>query len=164
MIDTEPFLDAAIASLRTNLPGKLDALNATASFAVPKPDDDSYFLGVVSRPLKYPIVEVAVPDWTMTGFDVGTLTADAEFPMMVSATLRDAGEAALHSDRLYRSTLRYVRALLNTLLEPNAFGLHATVTAVRGAYRMNPETRESSEVIAAALVAFTIDTTQTREV
>lgn len=165
MIDTESFLDEAIASLRTQLPAAIDALNLSGAYdpPVPKPEPEDYYVGPVRRPLRYPIVEIAVPNWTLTDLDLGQLTADADFTMMASVTLRDVGEAALHSDRLYRWQQRYVRALLNVLLEPNAFGQHATVTGISGAYRQNPQTRESEEVIGAAVVAFTVETTQTRE-
>jgi len=173
MIDTEPFLAEALASLRTKLPAALAAVDVALGLsggdALPLPRDDGgaigsanvdYYLGVVAKPLRYPLVEVAVPDWSMTGFDIAQLEADAEFPLMAAATLRDA---SLSSDRLYRMLLRYTRALLNVLLVPQAFGQGATVTSVRGAYRQNPESRETEQVIGASLVALSISTTQNRE-
>jgi hypothetical protein len=167
VINTEPFLVEALASLKAGLPGQLAAIDAlyTDFDLVPDfvPDADNYWTGVVRKPLKYPIVEVAVPDWTMTGFDINQMAADCSFPMFVSATLRVVEPAAQHSDKLYRLCMRYVRAILNTLLVPGAFGQGAVVNAVRGAYRQNPETRDREEIIGAALVAFTLESQDQRE-
>ena len=170
MIDTEPFLAEALSSLRARLPARIDAINETsADVVLEKPRDDGgpigspdldYYLGAVVKPLRYPLVEVAVPNWTMTGFDLGMLTASASFPMLVGLTARDA---SLSSDRLYRMMLRYTRAILNVLLEPNSFGQGAVVTAVSGAYRQNPESNQSEEVIGAVVVAFTLESSEQRE-
>jgi hypothetical protein len=171
VIHLEPFLDGALASLRANLPARLAALS-TSSVPLDPPADDGgplgspgldYYAGVVRKPLRYPLVEVAAPDWTMTDFDLGQLTGDFDFPMMASATLRIVDPAALHSDRMYRSQMRYAAAILNVLLEPGAFGDGATVVSARGAYRQNPETRETEEIVGGVVIAFGIETTDSRD-
>lgn len=162
MIHLEPFLDEAVSSLRTSLPAALAALS-TDAVPLDPPAAEDYYTGVVRAPLRYPLIEVASPDWTMTDFDLGSLTGDFDFPMMVSATLRIVDPAALHSDRMYRSQMRYAAAILNVLLEPDAFGQHATVASARGAYRQNPETREANEIVGAVVVAFGIQTTDSRD-
>lgn len=167
MIELEPYLDTAAEALRVNLRTKLLALDAD----LPIPLDDGgavgaagtdYYVGVVQKPLRYPLVEIAVADWNMTEFSLATLTAMSEFPLLASATLRTAD---LSTDRLYRMLMRYTRAMLNVLLDQNLWDAGGRVTSVRGAYRQNPEDREDvSAVLGATVLALTIESTDTRDV
>lgn len=157
MLHLEPYLDAAREYLRDNLPTRLAVVNGELTdFELPVPDQDSYLLGVTSTTLKYPLIEVASPDWTMTAFDLGQFTGDFNFTIVVRAMLQD-----LDYDRLTRSLYRYGRCLTEVLCEPGAFG-EGVVDSIRGAYRVNPETNDREEFVAGALLVFSIRSTETR--
>lgn len=162
MIGGEAYLDSAAEALRVNLPAALAAIDPS----LPVPLDDGgavgergtdYYVGTVKKPIRYPLIEVAVPDWTLDEFSLERLTANASFPLFVGATIRSAD---LSSDRLYRMQMRYTRAILSVLLDPDKWTVGGAIASVQGAYRQNPAEREDVEEITGAIVvAFTIETT-----
>ncbi|MBA2741944.1 MAG: hypothetical protein H0U46_08030 [Actinobacteria bacterium] len=157
MIELEPYLDSCRAALAAGLPARLTAIDSELEH----PREDDYYVGVVKVPLRFPLVEVAVADWQMTDFDLGQLSATAEFTLIVSATIRTAEQS---TDRLYRMLMRYTRAILNVVLDPAVFQAGGVVTSVQGGYRMNPDDRrDAAEVTGATALAFTIETSDSRE-
>lgn len=158
MIHAEEFLDATIATLKANLPAALAAINAAhTDFQVAVPDDDSYSTGTLDI-LRYPWIEVAVPDFSISNFSMEQWDADF-YPVVI---VRGLYQEPLSADRLDRALKRYGQALLNVLLTPNAFGAHEVVQSVRGGYRVNPETQERTEFTGGVVAAFTIESTVTR--
>lgn len=166
MIGPEPWLDAAAEALRVYLPAELSAIDPELKApldeggAIGQPMTD-YYAGVVRKVLRYPIIEVAVPDDSLTNFSLARLTGDYELNMIVMATIRDAD---LGVGRLYRMQIAYRRAMLGVLLDPEKFLAGGAITAVRTAYRQSPEDREDAEMFVGAIaVGLTIETTDSRE-
>lgn len=173
MFGAETLLDQALASLRASLPARLDAISDDLGLVgedrLPKPADDGgpissdgvdYYIGTVVTPLRYPLVEIAVPDGSLTAFSLERLTANADLSLIVISTLRDA---RMTSDALYRSLLRYNRAVLGVLLDPGSFAEGGAISSVQFAYRTNPRERETEQVIGGAALAFSLATTDSRD-
>jgi len=172
MLDPELFLDAALASLRQNLPAKIAAINAergaaVGGFDLKVPDDDlalplsdphvSYSTGT-KEILRYPFVEVANPDFTIDNFSLAQYDA-AWNPDIV---VRVWYEAALDADQLDRALKRYVRAVFEILATPDAMGKSESIARIRGGWRTNPETNERQELFGAAVLVFTMDSVARR--
>lgn len=165
MIGGESYLNSAAEALRVHLPAALAAIDSS----LPVPLDEGgavnakgtdYYVGVVKKPLRYPLIEVAIADWQLDAFDLQTLTANASFPLFVGATIRSADTS---TDKLYRMQMRYTAAILNVLLNPDKWDAEGSITSVQGAYRQNPEEREDApEITGALVIAFSIETTDQR--
>jgi hypothetical protein len=165
VIGGEAYLNSAAEALRVNLPAALRAIDSEIS--IPLDDGGAvgargtdYYVGVVKKPIRYPLIEVAVPDWKLDAFDLNRLTANASFPVFVGATMRSAD---LSTDRLYRMQMRYTAAILNVLLNPDKWAVSGAITAVQGAYRQSPAERaDAEEITGSIVVAFAIETTDQR--
>lgn len=161
MLHIEPNLDAAIASLKANLPGSIAVVNAQfTDFDIPTPAADGYSLGAM--PVIYqalPLVEVAAPDWTMEGFSIQQLSADMTLSIVVRVTLEHPD-----ADTLYRSAMRFARALIDVLIQPDAFGPTVSVSRVRGAYRVSPEQSDRMEVTGGTSLTFDLEGYEHRSV
>jgi hypothetical protein len=163
IVHLEPMLDQAVASLRAGLPGVIDAINTQATdFTLPKPNDkpgepdDGYVLGGWTI-ISYPVVEVAAPDWVMTNFSLAQVQSDLNPTVAVRAQfLKPESE----SGALYRMAMRYTTAVVQVLVQPDAFGAGITVQregGIRGTYGFNPETNERQEVTGASIILFSLE-------
>lgn len=156
MLHLEPFIDAATDSLRKGLGARIDAINGeTGDFDLEKPDDDAYVPGGVAEVYKVPMVEIAAPDWNIGNPTVGQREWEGDYTLMVRVWYQ-------HPDFniLYRSLMRYGRALVEVLSEPDALGPHTVISSMRGAYRVNPELSERIEFEGGALVVCEFQTVE----
>jgi hypothetical protein len=154
VIDFEPFLDAAIATLKAQLPAALAEINLEHTgdlFTVPFPDADTgYILGgrpIIAVPL--PIVQVAATDFELGEASVEQLSYALDLKMTVQATL-----AHVEADILYRTVMRFGSAIVDVMCEPDAFGGGTVAESVTGAYRVAPDLNESMEIVAATSIEF----------
>lgn len=158
MIGPEPFIDAAVATLKAGLAAQIDSINAAHNdFDLPtvKPDRILFGGDDVDPIIEYPTVEVAVPDETISGVSLGQEDWDLSETIIVKAHLQnDVNVRGFQA--LYRACLRMRLALLGTLIVPNAFGDHSTVESVRSYYQANPMTGEKAEFVAAVTMQFTL--------
>jgi hypothetical protein len=157
----EAFVDDAITTLKANLPARIDAINTEMTdFDLVKPGNDRYLFGGepgTAVVLEYPSIEVAATDWRLSNADLYQSRWDAAITVMIRALLEDTD-----FQRLYKSTMRYGRCILETMLTPDAFGTHEKVLDARGFYRVNPETGERAEFLGGALVIFSIESLEAR--
>lgn len=152
----EPFLDQATVTLREGLGLRIDEINAgTVDFELEKPDDDAYVPGGVDIVTKVPLVEIAAPDWEIVNPSLGQRDWDGNYTLMVRVWYQ-------HPDfeRLYRSLMRYGRALVEVLSQPDALGQHTVISQMRGAYRVNPELNDRMEFEGGALVVCSFETVE----
>jgi hypothetical protein len=161
----EGFVQTTIDTLKQELPGAIQVENELhGDFQIPTPKDESYFFGGDESQgvvLRYPQIEVAAPDWMMSEFSLGQQTSALELTLIVRAWLQQDAEIQGFQN-LYRATLRYGRSLLRVLTRPDALG-HSTITAVRGFYRVNPETGERDEPEAASMLLFQLEDVELAE-
>lgn len=156
MRHVEDYIDAGLASLRAQLPGRIAAVNAEKpDLRVPTPDTDAYYPGGLSVFLKYPSVELAAPDWTLANPSLGQRAWDGNVTVTGRILMQHP-----EFDVLYRMVMRYGRCLVEVLSKQDALGTGVTVQQMRGFYRVNPETGERDEFIAGALVVCTLDVTE----
>lgn len=160
----EPYIDAAVATLRASLPAAIDAVNdnhlddghdITLDHV---PSERVHFGGYID--LSYPLVEVASPDFAYRNWSLAQLLADAQFSIVVRLLCQDADP-----EKLYRRSLRYGSALLATLVQPDAFGPGTTIDpdlGVRGSYRHDPEGGEREELVGSTLIVFTLQQVESR--
>lgn len=159
MIHVPDFEAATVETLRASFPIFLASVAAEVGYELPPPDDDggsideqgvSYSYGD-QEVLRWPYVEVAVPDATITNLSIGQYAGDFAMNVIVRCLVSDPV-----GPRLNRKIKFYGRALLETLLQPDAFGDGEVVGSVRIAYRTNPETNEREEFVGGVLLVFEI--------
>jgi hypothetical protein len=164
----EGLLDATVAHLRLRFPYWIDWINAEEGDFVldapkdaPGEPDDGYVVGGWTT-LRYPTVEVAIPDWSMTNFSIAQQVSDLS-PRLVVRTW--AAEPQPKAGLLYRKLLRYGRATILSLTEPGAFGqdedTRVIVDGMEGRYRFDPETDQREEIVGGALVVFSLGGVET---
>lgn len=154
--DAEPLVDAAIAALRANLNGAITTINqAEQDFELDPVRDDAYRPGGIAgvSPF-YPFVEVTASDVLLSQ------PTNQQVAWNRSETTVIFAIWAQHADdeTLYRSTLRYARALKQVISTAGAFGDEAWVERVRVSYRRNPENRQTEQLTGFAIVAATVVT------
>lgn len=160
MVDPEPYIDAAIASLQDDATGVnyfLGLANAAHApgFAVATVADEDIHAGGGTMLLRWPAVEVAAPDWDLTNVSLAQMSGDLSLRMIAMCWYQETD-----FDTLYRASMRFADATLRCLMQPDAFAPvddRAVVAAVSGRYRVNPETNERAEFTAGTLLAFTLD-------
>lgn len=169
MRHVEEFALDAVAYLRANLPTRIAALNAEKDdglvLAVPADDggalgrpEVAYSLGSESR-VSMPWVEVAVPDFDLGEFSLAQYDADFSLSVVVAAMV----EEVVSPHRLTVAMMRWSRVLVETLMQPGAFGDGETVESVRGAVRAaNPETGETVAVRGGVVLVFTLSSVAVR--
>lgn len=155
----EPIVDAAKATLVQNLAAAVAAVNAAhTDFQIEDVPADQIYIGgfTVAR---YPMVEVAVPDWTMSRISVAQYGSSLDMPLVVKVSA-----VAYDSDRLYRTLLRYVSAIIDVLIEPGAFpGVDVDRDrGIRGTYRFNPEADTVEDLNGSAIIVFYLQADETR--
>lgn len=172
----ETVVDAAIDALSANLGPSLDAIYSmlaaadaaagrTIDYSAPRPgstDADpagDYYPGGASTFLRYPAVEVALPDLRMTGFDIAMQEGDATENLIVCIW-----EESARRDKLFRKLTRLAAATYDVLLAPSSLLLlaGATVTRVDARWRFNPQMNERDEITSAALLVFELGSLRTR--
>lgn len=155
MSDLEGFIDGAITHLKNDLPMRIIALNeekAVDGLGIEVLIPSNYSTG--GDPiLRYPWVEVAAPDFQMEGFSIGQVDADFSINVVVRGWISEVRPPIERADRHVK---RFGRVLMESLLQPGAFGAGETIDRVRGAYRINPEFDEKEGPIAAVTFVFTI--------
>lgn len=157
MRDIGAILGAAVGSLQSGLPPRLVALNVADELIV---EPQNIVGGGVGEILVYPLLEVAVPDWSMRGFTVGQVAVEMDLNLVVKAWHQIADFPTLHDTMLV-----YQRAILDVLAQPDALvssGPRPVIGSVRGGMRVNPETEERQEFTAATVIVFTIETVGVR--
>jgi hypothetical protein len=162
VIEFEGYIDAAAKSLSSKGAKPMQTLvetrNAQAAAAgdpirLPNIRDERILPGG-EDPIRppYPVVELAVPDFDLTDFSL----AQVDAPLAAQVAVR-----VWHLDpsygKLWRLLYRLGDCVLGSLSQPDAFGGHTTIQAVRGSFGLNPETNDRQEVVAAAVIVFTID-------
>jgi hypothetical protein len=149
MLDLETFIDNAVEHLVDNLPAKLATIDLEkGDFVLPVPRDEDISAGGVTVYLRYPTIEVAAPDGVLENFSMGQGGSDHSFNVMVRAV-----NEINDWNTLYRTTMRYQRALGELLTEQDAFG-RVEVVRMRWANRVNPQTEEHPELIMGTLLIF----------
>ena len=153
MRSLEPLLDAAVATLKSELPTRIGVVNQEyTGFVLPVPDTDAYYAGGLSTYLKFPSVEVAAPDWNLANPSLAQVTWEGTAQVMARVIWQH-----MDFDTLHRGMLRYSRCLAEVLSGQDCFGVGQTVTSLRGFVRFNPETGEREEFVAGALVVCQLD-------
>lgn len=167
----EGVVDSAIASIAADLPDVIATINAETGAANPaaielempdpRPVEEGgaiYFGGFDI--VKYPSIEIASPDFSLADFDLDNWSADLRAVLMVRGHVMDANAA-----RVLRRAYRFGRALLQVLLQPDAFGAGVQIRkddGVRGYYRFNPETGEREEIFGSTLLVFALEGSENR--
>jgi len=146
-------VDAAILTLRDDLNDTIDAINATNNdFALDRVDDEAYFPGgLAGEATMYPFVEVSASDEIVSIPAIEQAAWSSDCTLIVCVWLRH-----VHDETLYRSQLRYGQAVMSVLAQKGAFGAELWTNSMRAAYRRNPETETTEQLIGAALVVSSI--------
>jgi hypothetical protein len=168
---TEALVDAAVNLLSAFLPAALDdvyaanadrdqAVNRQIDYTAPRPGlaetGGDYYADAASTILRYPAVEVSIPDLQMASFSLGQIEADVTENLVV--VLWETGTRAGHLPRKLR---RLAAAAYNVLLVEGAIA-GAKVESVRAAWRWNPEAGERDEVTSGALLVLSLASTRAR--
>jgi hypothetical protein len=165
----EELPDAVVSTLGLQLQASLDAVYArehdrdvaagrTITYAAPAPglveEGGDYYVGGASTILRWPAIEVAVPDLNMQNFDIALTEGDFTENLVIVAW--DS-----HVDRsiLYRKLARLATAIWDVLLVPHSMGT-AQVETVRAAWRQNPETPPGEELESGCLLVFGLSSTR----
>lgn len=120
------------------------------------PEQEAYALGGVDVRVRWPTIEIAVPDMILEGFDVGQRDADAEVSLVIAVWLKDARFPVLE-----RMAKRYVAAIFDCLTDPHL--LAGGIQRARFAWRTNPETPEGDDRFeACALCVLTLSASMLR--
>jgi hypothetical protein len=168
---TEEIVDAAITTLSASLPAALDARYAALAaadaaagrsidYSAPRPGlaetGGDYHAGAVSTILRYPCVEVALPDLNMASFDLSLVEADVTENLVIVAW-----ESSAEMSTLYRKLTRLAAAIYDVLLDPATL-TGANVQTVRAAWRWNPEASDRDEIESGALLVLGLSSTRAR--
>lgn len=176
MESVEELTDAAIAALIAGLDAELAAQEqmyagdpirdigalprprTAATESNPNPTGD-YWPGGVGEVIRWPTIEVAVPDLQGDTFSIDQHESDVTPTIIVRAWLSHP-----QVNVLYRQCCRYGAAMFNVLMEPDAathrgsgFGPGVSVRRYLGRWRYNPEQNQRDEVQSAALLIFYLD-------
>lgn len=162
-MDMEEFIDAVVAHLKQDLPGRIVTLNAEKAadgreIEVLIPDDDAYSTGA-DPILKHPWVEVAAPDFLADEFDLSQRSGRFGVNVVVRGWIAEVRPPVERADRHVK---RFGKCLMQSLTQPGAFGPGEVIQSVRGAYRVNPELDEKGGPMAAVTFVFTLDSEYVR--
>lgn len=153
-----PRIDATLASLRANLPGRIGVFNGEGNGAtLDVPADDGAAVEPVRAGLGYvfggapryaagdfPKIEVAIPDAFVQNLSIGQVAGDLASTLVVACWAGRAGGEDF--SLLYRKVLGYARCVTEVLLEPDAIFPSETVTQVRFVFSANPDQRDRGEM------------------
>lgn len=165
MQSIEDFVDAGIATLIRDLPGALTAIETLYEGGpqdigtLPRPRPTDYFAGGGPEPIRYPMIEVAIPDLGGQDFSIDQHESDAVAVMMIRAWLQHP-----KYNTLYRICCRYGAAIHNVVCDPDpdtdrgcGFGPEVTIQRYQAAWRFNPSTNERDEVTSAVMLTYWLD-------
>lgn len=161
MKDNGAYADAALATLRSSLNANIATINLEpGALVLPTIDANDRFLfgGEDAGPiLRYPAVEVAAPDRTLTSPDLNYQGWDATPTVVVRGWLTYDENVNTYSS-LYRATMRFGRALLRTLIPRDAFGPSVVWTQIEERYRadLTQLTADRQDYVGFALLVFTL--------
>jgi hypothetical protein len=145
--DYAPYIRSALASLKTGLQARIDVYNAEAAnlFDLEAPTDEDYFFGGDDLYVRFPKVEVAVPEGALGQFSLSRAEGEQGLAIAVSVWLEgETGEIP----EMHERVLGYGRVATEVLIQPGAFGPAVEVSEVRSLYPMipagtfNPDTRQ----------------------
>jgi len=158
----EDITDAAIASLKAQLPAVLAVINAAHDdFEIEAPADHAYKAGGDFLHESYPHIEVATPDEDFIEPDISLGSWIGGPRVVVRATLQDF--TADGGEALYRKLQRLALAILRTLTYPGAFGPGITVLRAAKRVRFDPEAGEHETVTGGVLCLFQLQRAVTRD-
>lgn len=179
MQSVEDLTDAAIAAMSRGLDAELSAMEALYAGDpirdignLPRPRTEAtdinptgdYWPGGVSEIIRYPTIEVAVPDLQGADFSIDQHESDITTTVVVRAWLQH-----VKVNVLYRQCCRYGAAIFNVLCEPDpdehrgsGFGPEVSVRRYQARWRYNPETNTKDEVQSAAVLIFYLDAPDVR--
>lgn len=152
-----PRIRASIASLRANLPARIAVFNAEGNAQLAVPADDGLPLAPARVELGYvfgglpmhsagsfPVIEVAIPDATVTNLSLGQVEGDLDSSIVVACW---AGKTSGQDfPTVYEQVLGYARCVSEVLLQPDAIYPRETVDRIRFAFAANPDRRERDEM------------------
>lgn len=157
----EDYCDAAIAHLRHTLPGRINLLNGRHDdFEIDQIPDDGdgngaggseFYFGGNTVPIRYPYVEVAAPDDRLA-----TPSLDAQVWRDNARVMIRAWVQHVDFNQLTRSSYRLGQALMETQLQPGAFGEGTYIQDVAAFVRANPETEEADQFTSGILLVMTV--------
>jgi hypothetical protein len=161
----EPLVDQAIATLKAGLPARIAAANAEASdFDIPAIADQDYWAGGQTSLVRYPAIEVSAFAGELFNLSVSQAEADTDVQLAVIGWVAMTPETGGDFSNLYRAATRYGRAILETLLVPDAFGAGVVVERASYRYAANPTPgeRQLEEIVCAAMLFFTLGDVEAR--
>jgi hypothetical protein len=152
-----PRIRATIATLRAQLPARIDVFNGEGNAQLDKPADDGGTLTPRRPDLGYvfggfphygagefPVIEVAIPDAVAQNFSVGQIAGDLDSSIVVACW---AGRTAAEDfPTVYEKVLGYARCVTEVLLVPDAIYPRETVDRIRFAFAANPDRRARDEM------------------
>jgi hypothetical protein len=149
----ERFLDATVASLRTGLPAAIATINAQhTDFQLDTPDVDAI---AVTGPdvVQMPFIEVAAPSFEMLNLSLGQEAADLAVMLMVRAHVLEPDPSLVQ-----RRCMRYGQALLQVLMQPDAFGPSIVIgeLGIRGSYVFDLEAGQRQQTFGTTTVVFAL--------
>jgi hypothetical protein len=153
-----PRIKTSIASLRAQLPARIDAFNAEANGVTldqvaddgdglkPRRPGMGYVFGGFPQYAagEFPVVEVAIPDAVVSNLALQHLEGDLDSSLVVAVWAgRTSGE---DFPELYEKVLGYARCITEVLLVPDAIYPRETVERIRFAFAANPDRRVRDEM------------------
>lgn len=164
MLSPEEFCDNVKSAMQANLQAALDAQTArwaasdTAAgrtIELKVPDEQDYYIGGVPTVIKYPTIEIAVPDLHVTAFSLGNADGDAR-PRLVIRALFQLAESP---ESLYRMGCRWFAAVTTVVAEPGILGpVDIDVDrGLSGSWRFNPETDEADQIQSGVLCTYNLN-------
>lgn len=163
MLSPEEFCDDVKAAFQANLQAALDAQTAKWAAAdaaagrqieLAVPDDLDYYIGGVPTVIKYPTIEIAVPDLSFNALSIGNNDGDARPRLLVRALF----QLAQDPEWLYRMGCRWFAAITSVVAQPGVLG-PVDIDSERGlsgSWRFNPETNQADEVQSGVLCTYNL--------
>lgn len=163
MLSPEAFCDDVKAALLANLQAALDAQTARWAAAdaaagrtieLTIPDEADFYVGGVPVVIKYPTIEIAVPDLGFSALSIQNTDGDARPRLLIRVLF----QLAQDPEWLYRMGCRWFAAVTSVVATPGALGPVDIDTdrGLNGAWRFNPETNEADQVQSGVLCTYNL--------
>lgn len=164
MLSPEEFCDNVKAAMQTHLQDALDAQTARWATAdadagrtieLKVPDEEDYYIGGVPTVIKYPTIEIAVPDLHVTALSLGNTEGDARPRLLIRALFQLADSP----ESLYRMGCRWFAAVTTVVAQPGILGpVDIDIDrGLSGAWRFNPETEETDQIQSGVLCTYNLN-------
>lgn len=163
MLSPEEFCDNVEIAMQAGIQAALDAQTAkwaardaaagrTIDLQAPRPED--YYIGGVPTVLRYPTIEIAVPDFRFDNLSLGNYDGDAHPRLLIRALF----QLARDPEWLYRMGCRWFAAVTAVVAVPGALGpVDIDESAgFSGSWRFNPETNTQDEVQSGVLCTYNL--------